>query len=76
MREGFGLPLSKLLPLLGRMRANPDKPSFIRVHRQFELAHSRFATEHPHLAAGAQSVRIGRTARRMLMTAGSGLRTK
>jgi hypothetical protein len=38
-REGFGLPLSKLLALLGRMLAKTDQPSFIRVHHQFELTH-------------------------------------
>jgi hypothetical protein len=38
--EGFRLPLSKLLTLLGRVAAKADQPGFVRVQRQFELAHS------------------------------------
>ena len=38
--EGFRLPLSKLLALLGRVTAKADQPGFVRVLRQFELAHS------------------------------------
>src|ERR1700680_3518366 len=38
--ESFGLPLSKLLTLLGRVAAKADQPGFVRVQRQFELAHS------------------------------------
>jgi hypothetical protein len=38
--EGLGLPLSKLLPLLGRVAAKADQPGFVRVQRRFELAHS------------------------------------
>src|ERR1700726_3009168 len=38
--KGFGLPLSKLLTLLGRVAAKADQPGFVRVQRQFELAHS------------------------------------
>ena len=49
--EGFGLPLSKFLTLLGRMTAKTDQPGFVRVQRQFELTHSflEFVKERPHL---------------------------
>ena len=49
--EGFGLPLSKLLTLLGRVAAKADQPGFVRVQRQFELAHSflEFLKERPRL---------------------------
>src|SRR5205807_2371638 len=49
--EGFGLPLSKLLTLLGRVAAEADQPGFVRVQRQFELAHSflEFVKERPRL---------------------------
>lgn len=49
--EGFGLPLSKLLTLLGRVAAKADQPGFVRVQRQFELAHSvlEFVEERPRL---------------------------
>jgi hypothetical protein len=29
--EGFGRPLSKLLPLLGRVAAEVDQPGFVRL---------------------------------------------
>ena len=38
--EGFWLPLSKLLTLLGRVAAKADQPGFVPVQRQFKLAHS------------------------------------
>src|SRR3989454_10521634 len=38
--EGFRLPLSAFLTLLGRVAAKADQPGFVRVQRQFELAHS------------------------------------
>src|ERR1700739_5093784 len=49
--ESFGLPLSKLLTLLGRVAAEANQPGFVRVQRQFELAHSflEFVEERPRL---------------------------
>src|ERR1700739_2342303 len=49
--ESFGLPLSKLLTLLGRVAAEANQPGFVRVQRQFELAHSflEFVKERPSL---------------------------
>jgi len=49
--EGFGLPLSKLLTLLGRIADKADQPGFVRVQRQLELAHSflEFVKERPRL---------------------------
>src|ERR1700736_5765946 len=49
--ESFGLPLSELLTLLGRVAAKADQPGFVRVQRQFELTHSflEFVKERPRL---------------------------
>jgi hypothetical protein len=38
--EGFGLPLSELSALLGRMAAKADQLGIVRVQRQFKVAHS------------------------------------
>ena len=43
--------VTQLLMLLGRMAAKADQPGFVRVQRQFELAHSflEFVKELPRL---------------------------